>query len=137
MAAHALNPLVAATMSDEDLVDTLRDLTMFEFNEFRPAAMQIQDLIDEIPKYRAAINSTSASFWSSFDGAETYDLDLMKKKEKDPEKYADHTWQSDRIEHSRSVWQCLGVVASQSTQVFLFLHSSKPCGNCSYFKCFC
>ena len=103
MAAPALNPLVAATISDEELADTLRDLTMFEFDEFRPAAMQ--DLIDEIPKYRAAINSTSQRFWSSVDGAEKYDLDLMKKKEKEPEKYADHTWQGDRIENSRRVWE--------------------------------
>ena len=34
-----------------------------------------------------------------------YDLDLTKKKEKEPEKYADHTWQSDRIEISRRVWE--------------------------------
>ena len=65
----------------------------------------MQDLIDEIPKYRATIKLTSARFWSSVDGAEKYDLDLMKKKEKEPEKYADHTWQSDRIENSREVWE--------------------------------
>jgi len=47
MAARALDPLVAATMSDEELADTLRDLTMFEFDEFPPAAMQ--DLSNKIP----------------------------------------------------------------------------------------
>ena len=75
-------------MSDEELADTLRDLTMLEFDKFRPVAMQ--DLIDEIPKYGDAINLTPDCFWSSVDGAEKYDLDLMKKKEKEPEKYVDH-----------------------------------------------
>jgi len=60
MAACALDPLVAATTSDEELADTHGDLTMFEFNKFKPVTMQ--DLIDEIQKYRAAINSTSDCF---------------------------------------------------------------------------
>ena len=53
MAARVLNPLVAADMSQEEMVDALRDLTAFGFDELRSAV--IQDLIDEIPKYRAAI----------------------------------------------------------------------------------
>ena len=48
---------------------------------------------------------TSQRFWSSVDRAEKYDLDLMMKKEKEPEKYADHTWQGDCIENFRRVWE--------------------------------
>ena len=103
MAARVLNPLVAADMSQEEMVDALRDLTAFGFDELRSAV--IQDLIDEIPKYRAAINSTSDSFWSNVEGAAKYDDDLRRKKEEDPDKYADHTWQSDRIEQARRVWE--------------------------------
>ena len=80
MAARALNPLVAADMSNVELADTLRDLTSYGFDELCPAA--IQDLIDKIPKHRAAITYTRESFWSGVEGAEKYDHDLSKKKEK-------------------------------------------------------
>lgn len=103
MAVHALNPLVAKTMSNEELTDALKDLVSFGFDELRPAA--IQDLIDEIPKYRAAIDSTSQKFWSEVEGAVHYDNNLDKKKEAEPEKYGAHTWQGDRIEQARRVWE--------------------------------
>jgi len=136
MAARALNHLAAATMSDEELADTLRDLTMFEFDEFRPAAMQ--DLIDEIPKYRAAIISTSQRFWSSVDGAEKYDLDLMMKMEKEPEKYADHTWQGDRIENSRRVWEWWQAKAPKFSYFFTaaILMAIVPISSTSVERCF-
>ena len=103
MASRALNPLVARDMSDQQLIEALEDLTAFGYDELRAAA--IKDLIDEIPKYRAAINSTSDSFWKGVEGAAKYDHDLEKKKANDPEKYGDHTWQGDRIKQARRVWE--------------------------------
>jgi len=98
-----LNPLVAVDMSNEELIDALKELSNFGFDEFRAAA--IQDLIDEIPQYRAAIDSTSKSFWSDVEGAAKYDADLNKKQENNPAKYGNHTWETDRIEQARRVWE--------------------------------
>lgn len=103
MAARALNPLVAVTMSDLELKEALNDLSAYGFDELRPAA--IQDIIAEIPTYRGIIASTSKSFWSEVDGAEQYNRGLKKKQEDDPEQYANHTWHDDRIEQSRRVWE--------------------------------
>ena len=133
MTAPAFDPLVAATMSDEKLADTLRDVTMFQFDKFRPA-----DLIDEIPKYCAAINLTFDHLWSSVDGAEKYDLDLMKKKEKEPEKYEDHTWQSDRIENFRRVWEWWRAKAPAFSYFFTAtrLVAIAPISSASVERCF-
>lgn len=90
MACRALNPLVAADMGDEELKDALDGLSCFGFDELRSAA--IKDLVEEILKYRAAIHSTSDSFWSEVEGAAKYDHDLAKKKEEHPGKFDHHTW---------------------------------------------
>ncbi len=94
---------VAVTMTDLELKETLTDLSAFGFDELRPAA--IQDIISEIPAYRAIIASTSVTFWSEVDGADKYDHGLSKKQEGDPEQYTDRTWKDDRIEQSRRVWE--------------------------------
>ena len=62
---------------------------------------------------RGIIASTSKSFWSKVDGAAKYDHGLKKKQEEDPEKFADHTWQGDRIEQSRRVWEWWRVKGSK------------------------
>lgn len=111
MAARALNPLEAATMSDLELKESLSDLSAYGFDEFRPRA--IQDIINEIPTYRALIASTPLSFWSEVDGAEKYDILLKKRAEGNPEKYGNHTWQGDRIEKSRRIWEWWRVKASK------------------------
>lgn len=111
MAARALNPLVAVTMTDLELKETLTDLSAFGFDELRPAA--IQDIISEIPAYRAIIASTSVTFWSEVDGADKYDHGLSKKQEGDPEQYTDRTWKDDRIEQSRRVWEWWRVKGSK------------------------
>ena len=90
-------------MTDLELKETLTDLSAYGFDELRPAA--IQDIISEIPAYRAIIASTSGTFWSEIDGADKYDHGLRKKQEEDPEQNADRTWKDDRIEQSRRVWE--------------------------------
>lgn len=103
MAARALNPFEAATMTDLELKESLSDLSAYSFDEFCPRA--IQDIINEIPTYCELIVSTPVSFWSEVDGAEKYDKLLKKRSEDNPEKYGNHTWQGDRIEKSRRIWE--------------------------------
>ena len=86
MAARVLNPLVASHMDMEQIVDAIRDLAQFGFDEFRASNGIITDLIEEIPAYLAVVNATNDSFWSLVEGAEKYDADLKKKAEKNPEK---------------------------------------------------
>ena len=81
MAARVLNPLVAADMDDEQMRDAIKDLSHFGFDEFRPGNGIINDLLEEIPVYRAALDSTDESFWSKVEGAAEYDEDLRKKAE--------------------------------------------------------
>ena len=105
MAARVLNPLVAVDMDDEQMRDAIKDLFHFGFDEFRPGNGIINDLLEEIPVYRAVLDSTDDSFWSKVEGAAEYDEDLRKKAEASPEKYSGRTWQDDRIEKSRRVWE--------------------------------
>lgn len=117
MAARALNPLVAATMNNLQLREALTDLSAYGFDELRPSA--IQDIMTELPTYRGAIASTHSSFWSEIDGAKKFDLDLKKKIKENPDEYdANRTWQNDRIEQSRRVWEWWRVMAPKLPRFF-------------------
>ena len=89
----------------DQLVGTIRDLCPFGFNEFRHSSSMIEDLIYELSSYCTVINSTPKSFWSGIEGAASYDASLKKKAEKNPEKCGDSTWEDDRIENARRVWE--------------------------------
>lgn len=52
-----------------------------------------------------SLYSTKKSFWSNVEGAAKYDANLKKKQEEDPVKYGDHTWETNRIEQARRVWE--------------------------------
>ena len=84
MAAQVLNPLVAVDMCSDQLVDAIRDLSLFGYDDFRPSSGMIEDLIDELSLYRAVVKSSPKSFWSEVEGAADYDVSLKKKAEKDP-----------------------------------------------------
>ena len=52
------------------------------------------------------MDSLSQSFWSEIEGAKEYDANLAKKREEDPDKYDDdYSWEDDRIEQARRVWE--------------------------------
>ena len=93
MAARVLKSLVVVDMCLDQLVDAIRNLCLFGFDEFRHGSPVVEDLIDELSSYRAVINSTPKSFWSEVEGAADYDVSLKKKAEKNPEKYGDSTWE--------------------------------------------
>ena len=64
MAARVFNHLVAADMRLDQMVDALRDLHLFEFDEVCLGRGIIADSIDKLSSYRALINLTPKSFWS-------------------------------------------------------------------------
>ena len=105
MGARVLNPLVAVNMGMEEMTDAIKDLSYFGFDEFRAGHGIIKDIIGEVPIYLAIIESTSTSFWSEVDGAEEYDAALKKKNDHNPEENMGRTWQDDRIEKARRVWE--------------------------------
>ena len=106
IAARLLNPLAARYMINIELEEAIRDgLCHFGFDEFRRGSGLLDGMIGEIAKYRAAIDSTGANFWSQVEGAEKYDKDLREKAEEDPVKYAGRTWMDDRVETARRVWE--------------------------------
>ena len=90
-------------MCSDQLVDAMRDLSLFGFYEFRQNSGMIADLIDELLSYFAVINSKPKSSW--VEGATDYDVSLKKKTEKDPEKYGDSTWEDDCTEKAYMVWE--------------------------------
>ena len=51
-AARVLNPLVAAEMDDVQMLDAIKDLELFGFDEFRPNNGILKDLCTEMPVYR-------------------------------------------------------------------------------------
>ena len=98
-AARALNPLVAKDMTVLELEEAIIGLREYGFDELRDKVL-IEDMAKEIPAYKAAIRSTSESFWSKVDGAKEYDDNVATKKD------GDHaSWKNDRIEQSRRVWE--------------------------------
>ena len=64
MAAQVFIPLVVTDMCSDQMVDALRDLRLFGFNEFHLSRGIIEDSINELSSYHAVINSTPKSFWS-------------------------------------------------------------------------
>ena len=113
MAARVLNPLVASTMDWEKMTDAIKDLMHFGFDKFRSGCGILDDMIEELPEYRAAVDSTDESFWSNVKGAGEYDETMRKKAEKNPGKYANCTWRDDRIEKARRVWEWWRVKAQK------------------------
>ena len=104
-AARVLNPLVDVDMGKEEMMDAIKDLSHFGFDEFRPGHGIIQDMIEEMPTYLAAIQSTSDTFWDEVEGAPEYDAALETKIKSTPEHNAGRTWKDDRIEKARRVWE--------------------------------
>jgi hypothetical protein len=66
-------------------------------------------MIDELPAYLVVVNATPDDFWGEVDGAAKYDEKLTEKQESDdPEiaaKFAGKTWNDDRIEKARRIWE--------------------------------
>ena len=87
------------------MVDTIKSLHLFGFDEFRHGHGNIEDIIKELVKYRAVVEATPECYWSKLEGAEAYDTKLLKQAEKNPEKYGMKTWQDDRVEKARMVWE--------------------------------
>ena len=56
MAARVLKSLVVVDMCLDQLVDAIRNLCLFGFDEFRHDSPVVEDLIDELSSYRAVIN---------------------------------------------------------------------------------
>ena len=94
MAARVLDTLCAHGMDTEPMIDAIKSLHHFGFKEFRHGRGIIEDMnmIEELPKYRAVIASTSESFWSGVEGAFKYDAKLAKQAKENPEKYGNQTW---------------------------------------------
>ena len=76
MAARVLNPLVAVDMCSDQLVNVIRDLSFFGFDEFCHNSGMIEDLIDELSSHCAVIDSTPKSLWSEVEGAAEYHASL-------------------------------------------------------------
>jgi len=76
---------------------------LIPFTRGTPDLTHTIDLFVPYNKYQLIKFTTDQFWWSIVDGAEKWDLDLMKKKE--TEKYADHPWQSYQIENSWMVWE--------------------------------
>ena len=51
---------------------------LFGFDEFRHGRGIIEDLIKELPKYRAVVEATTKCYWSELEGAAAYDAKLGK-----------------------------------------------------------
>ena len=103
MAAWVLDPLCAHGMDTEPMMDAIKSLHHFGFKELHNGRGIIEDMIEELPKYRVVIASTSESFWSGVEGAFKYDAKLAKQAKENPEKYGNQTWRDDRIEKARRV----------------------------------
>ena len=105
MASRVFNPFCVAGMDKEAMVDAIKSLHLFGFDEFRHGRGIIKDIIKELAKYRAVVEATPECYWSELEGAEAYDAKLLKQAEKNPEKYGMKTWQDDRVEKARRVWE--------------------------------
>ena len=51
------DPLVVPTMDKEQMIDAIRDLDHFGFDEFRPTHGVIDDMIEELPTYTYVLPS--------------------------------------------------------------------------------
>ena len=105
MAARVFNPLCAVGMNKAAMIDAIKSLFLFGFDEFRHGRGIIEDLVKELPKYRAVVEATTECYWSEMEGAAAYDAKLRKQAEKNPEKYGMKTWKDDRVEKARRVWE--------------------------------
>ena len=82
-------------MDDGQMHDTIKDLELFGFDEFRPNNGILKDLHAEIPEYCDVIAVTEESFWSQVEGETYYDAVHEKKAEKDSAQYGGNTWSGD------------------------------------------
>ena len=105
MAAHVLDPLCVISMDTEQMIDAIKSLHHFGFDEFRRGRGILNYMIKELHKYQAMVASTTESFWSKVEGAAKYDAKLAKQAEAKPEKYAGKMLRDDRIEKARRVWE--------------------------------
>ena len=83
-AARVLNPLVAQTMCEDSITDTVEELAAFGFVHFSPSF--IAALKREIPKYMEVLKRTPSTFWDTVEGADAYDKALEKKASTNPGK---------------------------------------------------
>ena len=104
MAACVLDPLHAQDMDPDQMINAIKSFHHFGFDEFRQGRGIVEDVITELPKYRAAVASTTATFCSGVEGAFKYDAKLSTQAKENPEKYGDRTWRDDRVEKARMVY---------------------------------
>ena len=108
-AAAVFDVTVVGGMNQVQIVDRIKDLKKFGFDEFRDGNGIIDDMIKELPAYLAVVNATPEEFWDTVDGAAEFDENLKKKQEsEDPDimaKFAGKTWRDDRIEKARRIWE--------------------------------
>lgn len=109
MAASVFDVTVVGEMNQVQIEDRIKDLKKFGFDEFCDRHGILDDMIDELPAYLVVVNATPDDFWGEVDGAAKYDEKLTEKQESDdPEiaaKFAGKTWNDDRIEKARRIWE--------------------------------
>ena len=79
MVTWVLNPLCAVNMDTETMIDVIKSLHLFGFNDFLSRLGIIEDLTKELLVYCVIVTSNHETFWSQVEGADACDTKLVKQ----------------------------------------------------------